>query len=190
MAFNLICIGVLLQHSKQRRLIIQNVMNVSDNLDQRILHFNKTKVYKRQRPNKQVCTFLFRRKDFAAGPMESSSFWLKEEKRCLINNATYWDGEWGATFAMILLQPKVRWLTPSIRKTNLYFISLVKKYGLGLQVHQQSCLMATLGEPFSRFIRNFWVEVRCDWLSGTAGDSVSEREDFFALMSFRGLFIY
>ena len=67
MAFNLICIGVLLQHSKQRRLIIQNVMNVSDNLDQRILHFNKTKVYKRQRPNKQVCTFLFRRKDFAAG---------------------------------------------------------------------------------------------------------------------------
>ena len=104
---------------------------------------------------------------------------IKGRKRLMINNATIWEGQ-GATFAMVLLQlqPKVRWLAPSIRKTNLYFISLVKKYGLGLQVHQQSCLMATLGEPFSRFIRNFWVEVRCDWLSGTAGDSVSQGEDF------------
>ena len=137
-------------------------------------------MYKRQRPNKQVCTFLFQRKDFAAGRAYGIIILLiKGRKRCLINNATYWEGERGAaTFAMVLLQPKVRWLAPSIRKTNLYFISLVKKYGLGLQVHQQSCLMATLGEPFSRFIRNFWVEVRCDWLSGTAGDSVSESEDF------------
>ena len=112
------------------RLIIQNLINVSDNLDQRILHFNKTKVYKRQRPNKQVCTFLFRRKDFAAGLMESSSFWLKEEKGAWLIMPPIGTGE-AATFAMVLLQPKVRWLAPSIRKTNLYFISLVKKYGLG-----------------------------------------------------------
>ena len=74
-------------------------MNVSDNLDQ---HFNYKTNLKCIINNGQTNRFApscLEGKIFAAGAMDGIIILLiKGRKRCLINNATYWEGEGGCTF--------------------------------------------------------------------------------------------
>ena len=125
--------------------------------------------------------------------MESSSFWLKEEKGGWLITPPIGNGRGGQLLQWLFWTQK--WDDWHLGSEKQTFISLAlsKNMDWGFKFISKAAwwLVATLGEPFSRFIRNFWVEVRCDWLSGIAAgvDSVSKREDFFALMNFRGLFI-